>query len=57
VTWETPCPARADRQHCTHWYDGGPCCGCHDPADPADLAAGADYDALIEAPTTTKDGP
>jgi hypothetical protein len=50
---ETPCPARDDRTHCVHWYDGDPCCGCGDPADPA---ATADYDETIEAPTTTKDG-
>lgn len=53
MTEETPCPARADRRHCAHWYDGEACCACLDPADPATVA---DYDAAIEAPTTTKDG-
>ena len=29
--WETECPAREDRLHCTHWYDAtGPCCACGD---------------------------
>jgi hypothetical protein len=49
MTWETPCPAREDRRHCTHWYDGGPCHSCGDPADPEQAG-------IIEAPTTTKDG-
>ena len=31
--WETPCPARTDGQHCDHWYDGGKCCACGDPAE------------------------
>lgn len=32
--WETNCPAREDNTHCVHWYDGGACCGCGDPALP-----------------------
>lgn len=27
-SWETPCPASDDRQHCDCWYDGQPCCRC-----------------------------
>jgi histidine triad (HIT) family protein len=52
VTWETPCPARADRTHCPHWYDGEACCGCHDPAT-------ADYDEVpeINAPATVEGPP
>ena len=26
--WETPCPVRDDKIHCTCWYDGFVCCGC-----------------------------
>lgn len=28
---ESPCTGREDRQHCEHWYDGGPRCGCGKP--------------------------
>jgi hypothetical protein len=28
--WETPCPARPDKTHCTCWYDGDTCCSCGD---------------------------
>lgn len=28
---ETDCPARGDKQHCQHWYDGEACCACDDP--------------------------
>lgn len=24
-----------DGLHCQHWYDGGPCCRCNNPADPS----------------------
>ena len=30
--WETACPVREDKIHCTCWYDGWKCCGCGDPA-------------------------
>jgi hypothetical protein len=30
--WETECPARSDRKHCEHWYDGEPCCDCQPEA-------------------------
>lgn len=39
---ETPCPARSDRTHCEHWYDGdAPCCACGEgmPALPALIAS------------------
>ena len=29
--WETPCPKRDDKTHCTCWYDGGKCCSCGAP--------------------------
>lgn len=32
---ETPCPARGDKKHCVHWYDGEMCCGCNDGFDRA----------------------
>jgi len=32
--WETPCPARDDKQHCNCWYDGKPCCGCEGATPP-----------------------
>lgn len=31
--WETPCPKREDKTHCTCWYDGGACCSCGAPAE------------------------
>ena len=30
--WETKCSKSADGWHCTHWYDGGECHACGDPA-------------------------
>jgi protein gp37 len=29
---ETRCEGRKSRIHCNHWYDGGRCCSCGDPA-------------------------
>ena len=29
--WDTPCPKRDDKIHCTCWYDGEPCCACGAP--------------------------
>jgi hypothetical protein len=36
--WETPCPAREDKQHCNCWYDGKACCGCGDEPSPSEPA-------------------
>lgn len=30
-SWESNCPKREDKTHCTCWYDGGKCCACGDP--------------------------
>lgn len=44
MDWETPCPKRADRIHCEHWYDGDACCACGDRAllDAELVAQGSD---------------
>lgn len=52
MSGETPCHVFWDGRHCDHWYDGGACHFCRDPADPA---ATADYDETPES-TTMKDG-
>lgn len=53
--WETPCPKRADKLHCTCWYDGDACCNCSDPALPEETRTARGFHPIFDK-TEIEDG-